>query len=116
MPKDHQFVKGLSAGWIIAQAAKIGNNTVNVVAEIMHKNEHVQQGFNASLGILSLAKAYTPQRLESACKRCLHFKTVTYRAIKSVLVNNLDQQKISSPAATAATQVIDHENLRRKFN
>jgi transposase len=116
MPKDHQFVKGLSAGWIIAQAAKIGNNTVNVVAEIMHKNEHVQQGFNASLGILSLAKAYTPQRLESACKRCLHFKTVTYRAIKSVLVNNLDQQKISSPAATATTQVIDHENLRRKFN
>ena len=73
MPKDHQFVKGLTPGWIIAQAAKVGHNTVNFVAEIMHRNGHVQQGFNTSLGVLSLAKAYTPQRLESACKRCLHF-------------------------------------------
>ena len=118
MPKEHQFVKGLSAGWIIAQATKVGNNAVNVVAQIMKKNEHVQQGFNSSLGVLKLAKVYTPERLESACKRCLHFKTVTYRSIKSVLENNLDQQALPNSSTTGETpaQALVHENLRRNFN
>jgi transposase len=118
MPAEHQFVKGLTPGWIIAQAAKIGENTVAAVAQVMRRSEHVQQGFNASLGVLHLAKVYTPQRLDAACHRCLHFNTVTYRALKSVLANNLDLQ---SPVHSQSTQrdsdhVILHENLRLDFN
>jgi transposase len=117
MPCEHQFVKGLSPGWIIAQAAKIGENTVNAVGQVMRQCEHVQQGFNAALGVLSLAKAYTPQRLESACQRCIHFNTVTYRALKSVLANNLDQKPICKSGAPQhdPRQVIVHENLRLDF-
>jgi transposase len=117
MPLEHQFVKGLTPGWIIAQAAKIGENTVNAVTDVMRRSEHVQQGFNASLGILHLAKAYTPERLELACRRCIYFNCVTYRALKSVLSNNLEQQAI--PNVTTGklnrNQVIVHENLRREF-
>jgi transposase len=118
MPSAHQFVKGLTPGWIIAQAAKIGENTVNAVGQVMRRSEHVQQGFNAALGVLSLAKAYTPERLEIACQRCIHFNTVTYRALKSVLVNNLDQQPICGlGSAQRETQpVVLHENLRRDFD
>lgn len=117
MPVEHQFVKGLTPGWIIAQAAKIGENTVNAVTEVMRRSEHVQQGFNAALGILHLAKAHTPERLEMACRRCIYFNCVTYQALKSVLSNNLEQQAL--PNATAGSsdksQVIMHENLRREF-
>lgn len=118
MPKEHQFVKGLTPGWIIAQAAKIGDNTVNVIGTVMRRSEHVQQGFNAALGILSFAKAYTPARLEDACCRCIHFNTVTYRALKSVLLNNLDQQPLTGLAAASghSTMVVLHENLRRDFD
>jgi hypothetical protein len=118
MPSSHQFVKGLTPGWIIAQAAKIGQNTVNAVGQIMRRTEHVQQGFNAALGVLNLAKAYTPERLELACQRCIHFNIVTYRALKSVLVNNLDQDPICGAGATHrdAQPVILHENLRRDFD
>jgi len=56
MPKEHQFVKGLTPGWIIAQTAKIGQCTVDAVSEVMRRNEHVQQGFNSALGILQLGK------------------------------------------------------------
>ena len=117
MPREHQFVKGLTPGWIMAQAAKIGDNTTGAVAEVMRRSEHVQQGFNAALGILKLAKVYTPQRLENASLRCIHFRTVTYRALKSVLEKKLDQQPLSSYLVPEqSSQVIMHENLRLDFN
>jgi transposase len=115
MPKEHQFVKGLTPGWIIAQAAKIGEHTVNAVTTVMRRSEHVQQGFNAALGVLQLAKAFTPERLELACKRCNHFNCVTYRALKSVLENNLEQQELPEATSSTTNQVIIHENLRREF-
>lgn len=117
MPKEHQFVKGLTPGWIIAQAAKIGENTVNAIGSVMRRSEHAQQGFNAALGILSFAKVYTPERLEAACCRCIHFNTVTYRALKAVLLHNLDQQPLTglSAAHRQPAIVVLHENLRRDF-
>lgn len=117
MPKEHQFVKGLTPGWIIAQAAKIGDNTVNAVTAVMRRCQHVQQGFNAALGILSFAKAYSPERLEAASRRCLHFNCVSYRTLKSVLANNLDGQPLngSSAAASHSATALVHENLRRDF-
>src|SRR4030042_6165649 len=39
MPREHQFVKGLTPGWIMAQAAKIGDNTTGAVAEV-RSEEH----------------------------------------------------------------------------
>jgi len=116
MPQAHQFVKGHSPGWIIAQAAKIGENTVNTVTAIMKQNEHIQQGFNSALGVLSLAKAFTPERLEQACCRCLFYNTVSYRSIKSVLSNNIDQQVLPTTTEKNCAPALVHENLRRDYN
>lgn len=73
------------------------------------------QGLNVALGVLNLAKAYTPQRLERACQRCIHFKTVTYRSLKSVLQQSLDLQPLTT-TAPAQTPPVLHDNLRRNFN
>jgi transposase len=119
MPKAHQFAKGLTPGWIIEQAGKIGPHTVDAITAIMRRSEHVQQGFNAALGVLQLAKAFTGQRLEAACKRCMHFKTPTYRALKSVLQNSLDKQPLteSVPRETCEQRsIFNHENIRGNFN
>jgi transposase len=117
MPQKHQFVKGLTPGWIIAQAAKIGEATVNTVAAEMRRCEHVQQGFSRALGILQLAKAYTPERLEAACRRCLHFNSTSYQAVKSVLAKGLDEQSLPACGKNNCQDSprIMHENLRRDF-
>jgi hypothetical protein len=118
MPQVHQFVKGLTPGWIMAQAAKVGQNTVDVVAAIMKRSEHVQQGFNAALGVLRFAKVYTEPRLEAACARCLYYRTTTYRALKSVLQNNLDSEPLPDAAAIPVApndQPLMHENLRGTY-
>ncbi len=118
MPKSHQFTKGLTSGWIIAQASKIGNNTVNAVTAVMQRSEHVQQGFNAALGVLRLEKVYSPERLEAACRRCLYYRSVSYKTLKSVLENNLDQKPLTTVSATTQqlSKAIVHENLRLNFD
>jgi transposase len=119
MPRPHQFVKGLTPGWIIAQAAEIGENTVTVAAAIMRRCEHVQQGFGACLGVLSLAKAYNPGRLEAAARRCVHYNTMNYRSLKSVLLQKLDEQPLPDQSSDAYpapdTPALMHENLRRDY-
>jgi len=118
MPNAHQFVKGLTPGWIMAQAAKVGPHTINITAAIMRRAEHVQQGFNAALGVLQLAKAYTGPRLEAACQRCLHFKTPSYRALKSVLQNSLDKQPLDEYASHGSDDqlsIFSHENIRGDY-
>lgn len=118
MPQSHQFVKGLTPGWIIAQAAQIGQNTVDVISAIMQRSEHVQQGFNAALGVLRLSKAYPKERLEAACGRCMHYRMPTYRALKSVLQNNLDKKPVT-PAVNNTTKqegsAMNHENVRGDY-
>jgi len=118
MPATHQFAKGLTPGWIIAQAGKVGPHTVDTITAIMRRSEHVQQGFNAALGVLQLAKAFTEPRLEAACKRCMYFRTPTYRALKSVLQNSLDKQPLGDSTSQEKHEQLSHfthKNIRGDF-
>lgn len=111
MPKTHAFVKGWSQEWFIGKASEIGPATAETVKRIMVARQHVQQGFNAALGVLNLARVYTPQRLEQACQRALHFNTATYRTLRSILDQNLDKQ-LFLPLAQPQQQPVFHENIR----
>jgi transposase len=114
MPQAHQFVKGLTPGWIIGKASEIGPSTVEVISEIMKRTEHIQQGFNAALGVLRLAKVYTNQRLENAAKRCVFYRMKTYQALKSVLKNNLENQPYGD-RPNKQENIVNHENIRGDY-
>jgi transposase len=111
MPPSHAFVAGWSKEWFIAKAAEIGPATIDAVAKIMNSREHVQQGFNAAMGVLRLTKVHSPQRLECACQRALYFKSVTFRSIKSILEQHLDKQAFL-PLITTPEAPLLHENIR----
>jgi hypothetical protein len=42
--------------------------------------------------VLRLAEGFGPKRLEAACARALAFGTATYRSVKQILKQGLDQQ------------------------
>lgn len=111
MPPNHAFVKGWSKEWFIAQAAQIGPATADAIAAIMGDREHVQQGFNAAMGVLRLAKVYSPQRLEKACQRAGYFKATSFKAIKSILEQHLDKQTFL-PLPQEHNPPLVHENIR----
>jgi hypothetical protein len=69
---------------------ELGPATAVVVAHILEHKPHPEQGYRSCLGLLSLAKRYTPVRLEAACARAQATGTPTYRSVKSILSAGLD--------------------------
>jgi hypothetical protein len=49
----------------------------------------------AGQGLLSLVDTYGRSRLEATCSRTLNFSSPTYRTIKQILKEGLDQQPAS---------------------
>jgi len=111
MPPNHAFVKGWSKEWFIAKAAEIGPATAEAAVQIMNARDHVQQGFNAVMGVLRLAKVHSPQRLEKACQRATYFKSASFKAIKVILEQHLDKQTLL-PLPVQNLPPITHENIR----
>jgi transposase len=105
----HQKVAGWNSQRFLDWAAKIGPHTETAIDHLLRSRPHPQQGYRAALGILRLAKTYSPDRLEAACGRACRLQAITYRSIDSILKNGLDRQ----PRKTAqATLPLDHANVR----
>ncbi len=112
MPKAHQKYLEWSPSRIINWAGQTGPNTQRVVTEIMQRRMHPEQGFRACLGVMRLAKRYSPQRLEDACKRAVAISSYSYKSVESILKKGLDRQPMES--ATRNSTVI-HPNIRGAY-
>ena len=110
MPKPHQEYLEWTPQRLINWADKIGGFTSAVVNAVMSSRPHPQQGFRSCLGILRLGKRYGKDRLEAACERAMTIKSASYKSVKSILENNLDQQPLLIPPPQAP--VIRHDNIR----
>jgi transposase len=92
MPESHQKVAGgMDPEQLISDGARIGPSTEQVVREILNRGPYCQQHFKSCQGILSSAKKYSQQRLESACRRALLYNNVGYKVIVNILEKGLDQ-------------------------
>ena len=113
MPKSHQKYLQWTPSRIIRWAGKNGPKTERLVTRIMESRPHPEQGFRSCLGIMSLAKSYSPERLEKACARALIINSSSYKSVKSILKNNLDQQPLLFDQVEGAPPV-EHDNIRGK--
>jgi len=113
MPKSHQKHLEWTPSRIIKWAGKNGPNTQKLVTHILDSRPHPEQGFRSCLGIMSLAKPYSPERLENACSRALMIKGFSYKSIKSILKNGLDQQPLLFDQTETKTP-LTHDNIRGK--
>ena len=112
MPKAHQKYLEWTPSRILDWAGKNGPNTRNLASCIMENRKHPEQGFRSCLGVMRLAKRYSPERLEAACGRALLLKAYSYKNVESILKNNLDKQDL--PESQATEKPIIHYNLRGK--
>jgi transposase len=111
MPENHRYVKGWSVSYFVSKAGEIGENTSNLVKSLMERLKHPEQGYRSARGVLSFQKKYTAQRLESACKRALHYKCPTYKSVKSILEKGLDKKELQGSQENTKP-VTHHENVR----
>lgn len=98
----------------LSWAAEIGPNTVEVMRLQLSKGNAHLMGYRLTQSMKSLAKAYTPSRLEEACTYALANSITSVPIIRNILSKQIDKLFSSDISATAditAHEVI-HENIR----
>ena len=110
MPKGHQEYIDWTPERLIRWAAKSGVKTAAMTEAILASRQHAQQAFRSAMGLISLAKVYTPERLEAACELALEGGATNYKSVKSILKTKLDEQprQQNLPIVTP----IAHDNIR----
>jgi transposase len=112
MPKSHRQYLEWTPTRVINWAAKNGPKTGQLVAGIMSRRQHPEQGFRACMGILRLGKRYSPQRLENACARAISIRSYSYKSVDSILKKGLDKLPLQLESDEA--KPIRHPNIRGK--
>jgi len=98
-PKSHQAHLEWTPSRLVHWGESVGPATGRVVATILERYPHPEQGYRACLGLLSLGKRYTTGRLEAACHRVLGTGAISYKSVKSILATGLDQTPSEEPLA-----------------
>ena len=109
MPRAHLEFAEWTPERFISWAAKTGPETARAIENVLSRRTYPEHGFRSCMGILSLGKRYSNERLEAACERALLIKGVNYKSIKSILENNLDKKPLQRKLEPAP---VDHENIR----
>jgi len=110
MPAAHRKHAEWSPERLISWArTSVGPHAGEFVEQILKTRRHPEQGYRSCLGLMRLARRYSPERLEAACRRALNLKAYVYRHVKSILENGLDRQPLVEPAEVT---VGIHANVR----
>lgn len=113
MPKSHQAHQNWSPGRFLNWASDIGPATRDVVQRQLKNRPHPEHGYRACLGLLSLSRRYSRDRLEQACDRALAIDSASYQSISSILKQGLDQLPLPlTDDEPELTDVPTHTNVR----
>jgi len=111
-PEAHRKYYEWTPARIINWAAQTGPETAALVENILSSRAHPEQGYRSCLGIISLGKKFSAERLEAACKRAVSIKAYSYKSVKSILKAGLDRHLIVKQKEVIPT--LYHDNIRGK--
>jgi transposase len=89
-PEGARIFLSKDADTCLQEAQAIGSSAHAFLSQILKRPTLVSQ--RKAQAILRLADAYGKQRLEAACERSLAFDNLSYRSLKRILVQALDQK------------------------
>ena len=86
MPPDHQAYLQWNGERFIRWAEQIGQHTAAIVRIFLSAHKVEQQGYKSCMALLKLADRYSPQRLESACRKALSYtSSPSLKSVQSIL-------------------------------
>jgi transposase len=104
MPPAHRAYLDRTQTQLQRRAMAIGESTASVIARQITRKTHPEQTYRTSLGILRLAKDFSPAQLEAACRRALELDILNYRSIRDLIT--------TVPRATPKIAAVTHDNVR----
>jgi transposase len=108
-PKSHREHLQWTPSRMLHWAGTIGPHAARLFERIMAEKPHPEMGYRGCLGIIRLARKYSPQRVEAACERALLTGACRYKSVESILKNSLDRTPVSSPPPASTPP---HDNIR----
>lgn len=108
-PKSHQKHLEWTPSRLIHWGQSIGPNTGILVERILEQKRHPEQGYRSCLGLLSLSKKYSKERMEAAALRALTIGACSYTSVKSILQKRIEQTALSLEAPEPSPV---HANIR----
>jgi transposase len=109
MPSSHRAHAQWTPSRLIGWAEKTGPATGRVVAEILRRRRHPEQGYRSCLGLMRLGRQYGPERLEAACARAEHLRVYSYRTVKNMLSAGVEHL---APESESDSTTPVHANIR----
>jgi transposase len=110
MPRAHRAHAEWTPSRLIAWANQSGPATGRLVAGILERRPHPEQGYRACLGLMRLGRVHGTDRLEAACRRAEQLRSYRLRTVEHILTNQQDRLPLEDPAP--ARPALPHENLR----
>jgi transposase len=110
MPPAHQQMSDWSPERFRRWAAEMGPHTTQLITTVLDGRQHPEQAYRTCLGILGLGKRYTAARLEAACRRALAVGILSYKGVRNILANKLDQ--LADPTPADSSPLPPHANIR----
>lgn len=98
LPERHQHQAQWTPERLIAWADRIGVACAATVTKMLERAQHPEHAYRACLGLLSLSKTYSQERLEVACTMALKLGTSKYTHIRDILINGGDRRQDSEAA------------------
>ena len=110
MPPSHRAHAEWSPSRLVAWAGSAGPSVAALAEGLLAAKAHPEHAYRSCLGLMSLARRYSPERLDAACARAIAAGAVSYSSVKSILAENLDRVPLRPAEALPAPP--EHENLR----
>lgn len=90
----HRFHSDWSPEFFKKKAGVHGKYVLACVEQILTDVDYPEIGYKRAMGPIQLHKTYGGQRLDKACHRALQADAVSYKRIRNILKNNMDQSSL----------------------
>ena len=111
MPPEHRMYGQWNPHRLCQWARSMGNEVEEIIRGVLQRVSYPQQAYNTCLGILNLEKSYGAVKLNKACKRALSFGMYSYRRIKNILKQGLEEEN-QGELDFQLRELPVHENVR----
>jgi transposase len=112
MPASHRRHLEWTPSRLISWGETVGPETGALVFGILERRPHPEQGYRSCLGLMRIAREYTPERLEAASARAVLAGAYSYRSVKNILARGLERAPLPRGEETQGALVLFHEHVR----
>lgn len=113
LSSTHQDYTDWSPEYFQKMAARHGEHVVACIKALFGDCDYPEVAYKRAMGIIQLHRSYGSERLEQACKRAVYADAISYRRIRNILENNLDQNLFEDPeGGYERSHIPPHDNIR----